>query len=398
MKAQVEQLLKNVAILLKHKKEKEILLGESFNVFSVLGVEYYENNTHSAFIAELLNPEGSHKKGNVFLKLFLNEIHYAGDLNPDTASVKKEFVIGKINPEEKSGGRIDILIEDGRNIISIENKINAGDRECQIERYCNYLPEQNTVYYLTKHGTEPEVFSKGVLEDGEHFFTISYKEHILNWMSECFKECSGNPILRETIRQYIVLIKRITNTMENKEQEELIKMMLENFEAASYISKNFDKTHRLIGEEIRKRVIEKLKDKIGEEYTVIPGSNAINSKYSQIWIYSKNFENSLVYYGVESFSGEGNHGGKIFIGVRNLKQDPKSPIENLRYKKKWNEEKFPEVFNGQVVNFNNYNLIASLVDDDEQKEKLVNHIVEFVLDYLKRTKTEFEQEMIKLHS
>lgn len=44
----------------------------SFNVIKVLGVSDYEVRTHSAFIETLLDPEGSHERGKLFLERFLN--------------------------------------------------------------------------------------------------------------------------------------------------------------------------------------------------------------------------------------------------------------------------------------------------------------------------------------
>jgi hypothetical protein len=66
----VTVLLKEVELLQKHQKEIEIIKGETFNIFSILGVESKENKTHSSFIAELLNPNGSHYMNAVFLEAF----------------------------------------------------------------------------------------------------------------------------------------------------------------------------------------------------------------------------------------------------------------------------------------------------------------------------------------
>lgn len=37
--------------------------GDFFNIFSILKMETDEVKTHSAFLAELLNPKGSHGQG-----------------------------------------------------------------------------------------------------------------------------------------------------------------------------------------------------------------------------------------------------------------------------------------------------------------------------------------------
>jgi len=44
--------------------------GNNFNILSVIGLKSEEVRLHSAFIAELLNPEGAHGQKNLFLKAF----------------------------------------------------------------------------------------------------------------------------------------------------------------------------------------------------------------------------------------------------------------------------------------------------------------------------------------
>ncbi|MGV3762696.1 PD-(D/E)XK nuclease family protein [Parapedobacter sp.] len=68
----IEHLSEGVKKTQEHNEEIERLKGEKFNVFSILRLETSENRTHSVFIAELLNPQGSHLKKKVFLDSFLS--------------------------------------------------------------------------------------------------------------------------------------------------------------------------------------------------------------------------------------------------------------------------------------------------------------------------------------
>lgn len=73
-----ENILQNLlyqvnAINKKYEKIAEIT-GENFNIFNILGLTTNEVRTHSAFIAELLNPNGSHGCKHIFLKLFIEEV------------------------------------------------------------------------------------------------------------------------------------------------------------------------------------------------------------------------------------------------------------------------------------------------------------------------------------
>lgn len=132
-----------------------------FNVFQALGVSEKEVR-HSAFLAYLLNPTAHHDQGTLFLTSFLRwlEIDYVQDkavLNG--ARVYPEFDIGDL-------GRIDIMVLHGTGqILSIENKVWAGEQPRQIERYQEWIDKQATigaaavegsaVLFLTPDGRKP---------------------------------------------------------------------------------------------------------------------------------------------------------------------------------------------------------------------------------------------------
>ncbi len=108
----IEHLLQNVKTLINTQKKNEKLRGESFNIFSILKLEHYEEQTHSAFIKELLNPKGSHLMENAFFKLFIKMLknkgipNIADHLSFPIKKVLTEKSIGKVKNTE--GGRIDI--------------------------------------------------------------------------------------------------------------------------------------------------------------------------------------------------------------------------------------------------------------------------------------------------
>src|SRR5690606_19107853 len=168
-KESLKQLLGQVNTIDKAYKIVKQNTGEDFNLFQILGLETAEVKTHSKFLAELLNPNGSHLQGDIFLKLFidyLNNIRFDKDeedptslennqieLNSENAKVYVEKHIGRKNDDE--GGRVDIAIEDnGKNLICIENKIYAGEQEKQMQRYANYAKKfkRSHLFFLTLWG------------------------------------------------------------------------------------------------------------------------------------------------------------------------------------------------------------------------------------------------------
>ena len=64
----LEDLLRNIGIFLKlREKANAGTRGKDFTVFTALGNENNEVNTHSRFLYEILRPDGFHGMGAVFL-------------------------------------------------------------------------------------------------------------------------------------------------------------------------------------------------------------------------------------------------------------------------------------------------------------------------------------------
>lgn len=206
--------------------------GEHFNIFNVLNLTSNETRTHSAFIAELLDPNGSHGLGDQFLRSFVNTIDCLKSWNFDTqsAKVQKERSIGNINEDYSEGGRIDIVVESRGKAILIENKIYAGDQEKQLTRYYNYgqknYSEGFRLLYLTLTGNRASEDSRGELALNEGYYTIAYDHEISDWLNRCVELAVRHPLVRETLIQYQYLINQLTmNNMDKNSQEDLLKVM-----------------------------------------------------------------------------------------------------------------------------------------------------------------------------
>ncbi|NDK56820.1 PDDEXK-like family protein [Pontibacter fetidus] len=384
----LSNLLDGTKRIIAHQKELAELRGETFNVFSILKMERLENSTHSAFLTELLNPDGTHLKGNIFLKLFLDTLEDVPlTLNLNTTNVKPEHHIGARNVDTKYGGRIDIYICDSlNNSISIENKIDAGDQEAQIERYYNHNKGKNTVLYLTLHGSDPSNGSKGALESGTDFHNISYRKHILEWLDKCLKEAADSPILRETIKQYKILIQKLTATMAEKQTQQLTNLMLSHYKEAEYIASNFNRVTIEIREEIRQSVIKKLQEHVGASYT-ITAQNAYNKPYTLIWIKLKGMEDKPIFFIVETFSGlpQGHFGGALFIGTVDVGKDESEFMRNNdHYIHRWYNAYKLNDFEQDELKLSNSDLLQKINSDSIFKSNLVEHIVNEIETYLAR--------------
>lgn len=226
-------ILSNISELFKKEKLEEAKKreeGDFFNVFNTIGLWSEEVRLHSSFIAELLNPKGSHGLAQLFLQAFLEEIKLPKDFI-DWRHCSQDIVERVIGPvTETEGGRIDIIIEDGHHAIIIENKLYAGDQHHQLLRYHNYgkkqFPNGFELVYLTLDGHEADECSIG--EKGLEYKTISYEHNIINWLEKCHAIAEGKNLVQSVIKQYCELIKQLTNMdMDTKYKEKLLTVTLD---------------------------------------------------------------------------------------------------------------------------------------------------------------------------
>ena len=96
MNTLTQLLNKTKAITYSAKKlyEEEWKRGEKFNIFNILNLSQDETKLHTPFIAELLNPKGSHGMNDAFLREFIEESGIDTELDTKEATVKTEYSIG----------------------------------------------------------------------------------------------------------------------------------------------------------------------------------------------------------------------------------------------------------------------------------------------------------------
>lgn len=316
----IETLLKQISeIVVKERtqQEEKRIRGENFNVFSVLGLSTSEVRLHSAFLGELLNPNGDHGLGDGFLKAFVDTIIKQVDpefeIDTKTCKVSVEYPIGEISEDYTEGGRIDLLIRDDNNhAIIIENKINAGDQYKQLLRYQNFAKKNSLKYvllYLTLDSKEASEYSTNNQVD---YFRISYKEYIYQWLNHCISIAALFPRVRETIAQYQTNLNIITRNMSEINKQSMLELLTNeaNIDATlEIISLSED-----IGRTIRMNFIESVLRELAEKHNmrfsydkdfVALGTRNLNYKdicfklhgYDKCYFQIQNESNS-VYYGI----------------------------------------------------------------------------------------------------
>jgi hypothetical protein len=329
--ATIKSLLSHVSSIAKKYDEIAALTGENFNIFSVMKLESDEVRLHSRLLGELLNPYGKHGMNEVFLKLFIKSIGLEDEYTHETyekVEIIVEENIGNISDDYEKGGRIDIVVkfksgkENIKDIV-IENKIYAEDQNKQLARYYNHYPNSNLVY-LTLYGRNPGEKSVGEnLDILNSIKNISYQKHILKWLEQCHEKTTNYPLLRETIKQYIYLIKKLTNqTMSENMKKELAELISRNPEYIDSAQKITE-----VWEECKFKIVENLKPKI-EEIAKGLGLNYEISEdvrfgdfESRFWFYKDNWDFCILFFFITKLEN-------IIVGIDDLENKTKCSEQN----------------------------------------------------------------------
>ena len=279
---------------IKEQRKEKFERGENYNIFNDLGFMSDEVHLHSMFLANLLNPKGSHGQREKFLEAFLKMLQKSFpaisadnlELDITNASVEVEKYIGRQTDCE--GGRIDIYLTDGKHSIIIENKIYAVDQHHQMLRYWNYGMSQKgddteksfVLIYLTLDGCSPSKDSLGEDLKENDIVCLSYKNDIRGWLDRCVELSSRTPLVRETINQYISTIDILTNNVmeDNKELLDILSKE-ENLDAVYDIANN---KNIVVNRIINEVFIPKLRD-LAESKGLTMGDNCIENWMEESW-------------------------------------------------------------------------------------------------------------------
>lgn len=327
MEEQIKNLLSDVTNIVKKYEEIAKLSGENFNIFSILKIESDEVRLHSRLLGEMLNPNGTHGRNDVFLKLFIETLDLSKkytNVDLSKAKVIVEENIGNISDDYTKGGRIDLVIKFNGQAeeIVIENKIYAIDQYNQLGRYIDAYPNAN-ILYLTLEGKKPTDMSFGERAPSETVNCISYKKDIKLWIENCLEKSSEFPLLRETLSQYLQLIKHLTNqTMNEDMKNELAETIIKNsdyIKAAQEITSIWEHCKNKIIINLRP-YIEKIAKELNLEYEV--SEISLGKADSGFWFYRNDWDYCILFY----FEGDYN---KVLIGIDNKENEQKCSEENI---------------------------------------------------------------------
>lgn len=246
-------------------------LAEKPNLYRILGSTFTER-WHSAFLAWLLNPEGSHGLGTFPLQRFLLTI--AKDavppgpfpdtqwpkylLSPDelaSYAAVGELASSIVIPDERSGGRekelgrhgrVDVWIEraadvetgNGRLACIVEQKVNAPLANDQPQKYAEYLALEHArddafrglcVYLAPGDKNDAADTSSEVIGD-PHWYCVDYQQLHDGVLAPCLEHDGLNREMDILIRHYVENLRSTTRTGSlamTKEERDLAQAIVE---------------------------------------------------------------------------------------------------------------------------------------------------------------------------
>ena len=227
----IEKMLSEIALINKKYETIYKSTGEYFDIFSITNTSTKEVAV-CRVLYELLNPNGSHCQGDLYLRAFVKSVlglSFSDD-EYKNANVYREYPLF-------NNRRIDLAVEiKGKYFIPIEVKIYADDLYNQCYDYLKRAINAD-LYYLTLDGHSPAKDRAGDLKkcedadennpDYERVSCISFAADIINWLEECLQmpETIKLAPVREVLQQFIRTLKTITNQLGDEQMNEMVRML-----------------------------------------------------------------------------------------------------------------------------------------------------------------------------
>ena len=186
--------------LLKDEDFDKLDLGlKNPNIFQILRITKNEIR-HSNFLSWLLDPNQSHKLGDIFLKRFLREV-FSSDKFGEIDQVDVEGMdLSKVEIQ-REWKNIDILIKLDNVVVCIENKVLSKEHSNQLKRYReiieNDFPNEKKIFvYLTPEGDESENETDSY-EPISYEFVVDTLERIISVYGESLNQQVKNYIYQK---------------------------------------------------------------------------------------------------------------------------------------------------------------------------------------------------------
>lgn len=237
MEQEIDRLLNDVAFKMGTLREARnrfsAQLAPEFRIFDFLRTD---EMGLSRCIASLLNPNGTHGQGRVFLAAFLNKV------GPESSWMTTAEDC-KVETEKQANGqrRIDIYMNFPKaGVLGIENKPWADDQNQQLSDYADFLEAASgnkkwLLIYLSNCDPSEESITthkREMLEEYGQFVRLTYTD-IIEWLDYCAGQ-SKALVVRVFIEELAKFIRmNINGELDMSEEIEMKRVILKSPESLS---------------------------------------------------------------------------------------------------------------------------------------------------------------------
>ena len=192
----LKNLIENREVIYNKINEEKEKLIPVVNIINILGNTYYEVS-NSSLLYNILKIKFKYDNKEINFAKDFSEFIIKEKLKNDSVNINSSNinVYSEERPSIESRRRMDLFIQSDNFEIIIENKINAGDQEDQLQDYySNRIKENRTIednifiVYLTRYGYKPSAFSinKKLIEELENKNKICYLSHndMAKWIED----------------------------------------------------------------------------------------------------------------------------------------------------------------------------------------------------------------------
>jgi len=281
----IEQMLLETTEILERHNAKKVNNGELFNVLEVTGISADEVKM-CKILAEIINPDGSHCLGDIFLKKFAE---FVLNLEMDESELSQAKVYTEY--PTYASRRIDIVIQTPKRFVPIEVKIYATDQASQCSDYYEYEKSMHKaylskVYYLTLDGHLPKKSGcKGLtpIKDNsdvvgyEEIIQISFEKDICRWIDVCLTDDKvlDRTLIYANLLQFKKALEGLNGDMNNelkKDIKSIISKDSESIKAACSVAESV--------EEAKTEILLKLFKRLESEIALrMPELKQLNNDY-----------------------------------------------------------------------------------------------------------------------
>jgi hypothetical protein len=198
----------------RRQRELDRTQATRFNVFGLIEPD---ENKLSDILADLLDPEGRHGQGSLFLTLLLRQLD--SKLVHDAAAPVRIVREAPTHGIQRFRRRIDILV-DADVLLAIENKIDSPEQWEQVKDYLEYLRVHSRdwrtpayLIYLTPNGRRPTSLldvERADHEANNRLICWSYQRELRQWLDSCWAACEADKI-RHFLADFTAYVDSVLN-------------------------------------------------------------------------------------------------------------------------------------------------------------------------------------------